>query len=43
MRLHRSITRARLIDAVRRRGNSLDNPGFCILCGAEEILFEVLT
>ena len=35
MILHRSITEDRVKDAVERRLNSLDNPGFCIACGAE--------
>lgn len=32
---HRSITVERIVDAVERRMTSLDNPGFCLACGAE--------
>jgi hypothetical protein len=33
--VHPSITPERVMDAVERRMTSLDNPGFCILCGCE--------
>jgi hypothetical protein len=33
MKFHKSITRARVFDAVERRNSSLDNPGFCLSCG----------
>jgi len=33
--IHRSITSDRIIDAVSRRDSSLDNPGFCVACGAD--------
>jgi hypothetical protein len=29
------LTRARLLDAMARRDECLDNPGFCLTCGAE--------
>ena len=32
---HPTITRERVEDAVERRMTSLDNPGFCLCCGAE--------
>jgi predicted RNA-binding Zn-ribbon protein involved in translation (DUF1610 family) len=32
---HDTITKDRVEDAVKRRLNSLDNPGFCLSCGAE--------
>lgn len=35
MKLHHTITHARIEEAVARRSSSLDNPGFCIECGAE--------
>lgn len=35
MDLHPSITEARVLAACERRMTSLDNPGFCIACGAE--------
>jgi len=33
--VHKSITEEAIMDAVERRMNSLDNPGFCISCGCE--------
>ena len=33
--MHKSITLARIESAVKRRMATLDNPGFCIECGAE--------
>jgi hypothetical protein len=36
MKTHKSITDDRLLDAVERREMCLDNPGFCIACGAEQ-------
>ena len=33
MKLHPSITIARLEAAVQRRHATLDNPGICIVCG----------
>lgn len=36
MQLHRSITANRLQEAVEREMLSLDNPGFCVACGAEQ-------
>lgn len=35
MRIHLSVTLDRVTDAVERAHTSLDNPGFCIKCGAE--------
>ena len=35
MRIHKSITPDRVIDAVERHQTSLDNPGFCIRCGGD--------
>jgi hypothetical protein len=35
MRLHKSVTLERVTDAVERRRQGLDDPGFCICCGAE--------
>ena len=36
MKLHHSITFNRIIDACERHFKTLDNPGFCIECGAEQ-------
>jgi hypothetical protein len=35
MKMHKSITPDRVVDAVGRRMFSLDNPGFCIACGED--------
>ena len=35
MKLHPSITVERVVEAVMRRDESLDNPGFCVICGAD--------
>lgn len=35
MKMHDSITIDVLMEAVERRNNGLDNPGFCVSCGAE--------
>ena len=35
MRLHKSITSDRILAAVEASHSSLDDPGFCIACGAE--------
>ena len=35
MKLHPSITEERILEAVERHNHSLDNPGFCIACGAD--------
>ena len=40
MRVHESITLDVLMDAVERRENELDNPGFCITCGEEHYSCE---
>ena len=36
MKIHKSITFDRLMEAAERRETSLDNPGFCIRCGEEQ-------
>ena len=33
--IHSSITAERVTDAVERQLTSLENPGFCLACGAE--------
>jgi len=33
MKIHKSITVDRVIEAVERGRKTLDNPGFCIACG----------
>jgi predicted RNA-binding Zn-ribbon protein involved in translation (DUF1610 family) len=35
MKLHPSITKERVAEAVARSMTSLDSPGFCTSCGAE--------
>ena len=35
MKMHKSITPDRILEAVERSQTSLDNPGFCVACGAE--------
>jgi hypothetical protein len=35
MKMHQSITEKRVLGAVKRRQTTLDNPGFCVACGAE--------
>ena len=35
MRMHNSITEDRIMEAVESAFTSLDNPGFCIACGAD--------
>jgi hypothetical protein len=35
MKLHASITAARVTEACERAMSGLDNPGFCIACGEE--------
>jgi hypothetical protein len=35
MRMHKSITAERVMDAVERRMTTLDDPGFCVACGEE--------
>ena len=35
MNVHKSITPERIMEACERYQRSLDNPGFCITCGAE--------
>ena len=36
MNIHPSITRDRVFDACERHHYSLDDPGLCIACGAEQ-------
>jgi hypothetical protein len=33
---HPSITTDRVMEACERRMTSLDNPGFCLICGEED-------
>jgi hypothetical protein len=35
MKIHPTVTATRVADAVQRSQQTLDNPGFCIKCGAE--------
>lgn len=35
MKMHKSITEERILDAAERRETSLDNPGFCVACGVD--------
>ena len=35
MKIHKSITEDRIVEAVEAQMFGLDNPGFCIECGAE--------
>lgn len=35
MKLHESITRSRVTDAVHLGAVTLENPGFCASCGAD--------
>ena len=35
MKIHPSVTPERVAEAVEREQTSLDNPGFCVRCGAE--------
>lgn len=35
MRIHSSVTPARVLEAVERAHLSLDDPGFCVSCGAD--------
>ena len=37
---HKSLTMERIVDAVERRMWSLDNPGFCLVCGDEDFECE---
>jgi transcription elongation factor Elf1 len=32
---NKDLTEDVILDAVRRRNTSLDNPGFCLICGNE--------
>ena len=35
MKIHQSITAERIMEAREAQQTSLDNPGFCIACGAD--------
>ena len=35
MKMHPSITAERVVEACERHMTSLDNPGFCVVCGAD--------
>lgn len=35
MKMHRDVTLAAVSEALMRAEETLDNPGFCIICGAE--------
>ena len=35
MKMHPTITEDRVMEAVEGKMTSLDNPGFCIACGAD--------
>lgn len=37
---HPSITAERVVEAVERRMTTLDNPGFCLVCGDEATSVE---
>lgn len=36
MKIHKSVTLDRVMEACERRMKSLDNPGFCVACGNEQ-------
>lgn len=36
MRIHKSITTDRVIQAVEEQMSSLSNPGFCVACGEDQ-------
>ena len=36
MKVHPTITADRILDAVERQHTTLDNPGFCLVCGNEQ-------
>lgn len=35
MKMHKSLTPNRIMEAVENQMMSLDNPGFCVACGAD--------
>lgn len=35
MKMHKSITQDRIIEAIERSYSSTDNPGFCVACGED--------
>lgn len=35
MKIHRSVTQERVVEAVERETYTLDNPGICLACGAD--------
>lgn len=36
VKVHPSVTQARVLDAVERGNTSLDNPGICLACGFDQ-------
>lgn len=36
MKLHPSLTKERIFEAMERGNTTLDNPGFCVACGEEQ-------
>ena len=36
MKIHPSITEERIVEACERRATTLDDPGFCLICGNEQ-------
>ena len=38
--IHASITEDRVLDACQRHAHSLDDPGFCVACGADAMGVE---
>lgn len=36
MKIHKSVTQTRVIEAAQRQMFGTDNPGFCIACGNEQ-------
>jgi len=36
LKVHKSVTQDRVMEAVERQMFGLDNPGFCISCGNEQ-------
>jgi hypothetical protein len=35
VKIHPKVTEAKIIAAIERAETTLDNPGFCVACGAE--------
>lgn len=36
IKIHPSVTQARVLEAVERGNTSLDNPGICLACGQDQ-------